>query len=745
MKRHLIMKRALFSALIVASLAAAAGAVSDARPPQINNSAAPQVAEYNVSTGTVRGPMTVGSLKISGGPTYDANNLPGMSPNSTNYIHNDGSSSAPSFTVNGATVTGNGWTMGQIFAGPSQLSLTTADGHTDATNLFGALPALNGSSLTGLTKSQVGLGNVLNLDQTNADNLASGTLAVARTPALTGAITKSAGSGATAFGWQVSASSGIQNGTLPTGVIAQTVGAGAVGVANISASGSPSASTYLRGDNVWATPPTSGDMLRSVFATNGAAGIVDKAVAVVNQVSLSTGITGVTPIANGGTGAISASTARTALGVVPGIDVEAHDTDLTALAGISSTGFLAHTGAGSAAARTLTANTTYVVIVNGDGAAGNPTIDVVGVVKASDINSLPKLEQQVNFNILSATEPLPAANLTGILPALDGGSLANLTPANLAAGTAPNNVQVSSVSLDALYALLLAGSNVSITKTISGIQISATGAGGAPAVILSTGGVQMSTGAAQIDFRQQHFNIKLVNPGVYQVEIASGAATTAILADDAVTLAKLYKEASVSVGQVYSAGTSGGIVGLTPLTTFYDLERYGTPDFGLSTANNYDASASTNPYFGRMRFDGSASSTTNCGIYDSNIAPNDFNQTIDPRLNQFVVKLGTATDNAAQRYVLRVAAIADDTKTLTLPFTASVNIDVPAGAGSNALANRAMSAPVTLTGWGAIIVPGMPYAVEVCRAGADATNDPSGIDSFMVGWQTRYAHTQPGN
>lgn len=49
------------------------------------------------------------------------------------------------------------------------------------------------------------------------------------------------------------------------------------------------------------------------------------------------------------------------------------DTDLTALAGLASAGMIARTGAGTVAARTLTAGT-GISISNGDGVAGNPTI-----------------------------------------------------------------------------------------------------------------------------------------------------------------------------------------------------------------------------------------------------------------------------------------------------------------------------------------------------------------------------------
>ena len=117
-------------------------------------------------------------------------------------------------------------------------------------------------------------------------------------------------------------------------------------------------------------------------------------------------------IADGGTGSSTASGARTNLGagavggnvfiaatanaaqqamdVEVGVDVQAFDADLSALAGLASNGMIARTGAGTAAVRTITAGA-GISVVNGGGVTGNPTIastDILTNATAAEIAAI---------------------------------------------------------------------------------------------------------------------------------------------------------------------------------------------------------------------------------------------------------------------------------------------------------------------------------------------------------------------
>jgi hypothetical protein len=74
---------------------------------------------------------------------------------------------------------------------------------------------------------------------------------------------------------------------------------------------------------------------------------------------------------------------QTTLGLVPGMNVQAFDSDLAALAANASTGLWSVTGSGTGSVRTITAPAAGITVSNGGGVAGNPTLAL-----ADDLSAL---------------------------------------------------------------------------------------------------------------------------------------------------------------------------------------------------------------------------------------------------------------------------------------------------------------------------------------------------------------------
>lgn len=118
---------------------------------------------------------------------------------------------------------------------------------------------------------------------------------------------------------------------------------------------------------------TSGNILKGTGTIVTAAGreLLDDASAAAQRTTL-----GATTVGDAVFIAATPAAARTATGTVIGTDVQAFDADLQALANNATNGLLARTGAGTAAARTVTGTANEIAVSNGDGVAGDPTLSL---------------------------------------------------------------------------------------------------------------------------------------------------------------------------------------------------------------------------------------------------------------------------------------------------------------------------------------------------------------------------------
>jgi hypothetical protein len=180
----------------------------------------------------------------------------------------------------------------------------------------------------------------------------------------------------------------------------------------------------------------------------------------LSGVSLTTQVSGTLPIANGGTNATTAANALTNLGAYPAsnpsgytnntgtVTSVATGTGLTggtitttgtisltgqalALNNLATNGIIARTGAGTVAARTVTAST-GISVSNGDGVSGNPTITNTGVTS---------IVAGTNITISGSTGAV-TVNASGGSPPTTYGAVGTYVMASVA----------SSISINSTYA-----------------------------------------------------------------------------------------------------------------------------------------------------------------------------------------------------------------------------------------------------------------------------------------------------
>lgn len=151
---------------------------------------------------------------------------------------------------------------------------------------------------------------------------------------------------------------------------------------------------------------------------------------------------------------------QTTLGLVPGTNVQAFDSDLSALAANASTGLWSITGAGTGSVRTLTGPAAGITVTNGGGVAGNPTLALANDLAAVEGLASTGIARRTGTDAWSvgtavANSELATMAANTVKANATGGSA---TPTDVTAATARSsslfNIDAATSTGDANYTIL---------------------------------------------------------------------------------------------------------------------------------------------------------------------------------------------------------------------------------------------------------------------------------------------------
>lgn len=257
-----------------------------------------------------------------------------------------------------------------------------------------------------------------------------------------------------------------------------------------------------------------------------------------------------------------AAAQRTTLGLDIGTNVQAFDSDLTAIAGLASTGLIARTGAGTAQARTLTGPAAGLTVTSGDGVSGNPTLAL-----ANDLSALEAMAG-TGLVVRTGSETYNQRTLTGPAAGIsvsngDGISgnptlaLANDLSAIEALGSTGIAVRTGTDSWS--QRSVTAGAGITITNgsgAAGDIQVAATAAG------ITLVAEQATTSGTSIDFTGIPSGVKRITIMFNAVSLAAGTDKMQIQIGDSGGIETSGYLSAASSSSTHVTSTAGFAVGI---------------------------------------------------------------------------------------------------------------------------------------------------------------------------------------
>lgn len=284
-------------------------------------------------------------------------------------------------------------------------------------------------------------------------------------------------------------------------------------------------------------PGSSTDNAISLF--DGTTGkVIKNSTVIINPAGIITGVTSLI-IADGATlvyGGNSA-TMRQRLGLEIGVNVQAFDVDLSALAAMTTTGMVARTASATFLPRTLTGTAEQVNIANGDGVAGNPVFSLPQSIGVSSIVTFAGVTIGTLNGVihgvsgaLSASPVLLGSEVSGVLPLANGGvgaTVAVTARDNLGLGVS-SIVTFAGMTLGVLNGPLrgisgrIGATLISLTTDVSGALPIANGGTGTTTAILAFNALSPTTTRGDLITRDATNNVRLAVGSTFTVLRSNG-------------------------------------------------------------------------------------------------------------------------------------------------------------------------------------------------------------------------------